>query len=317
VSKLGAGQESYYLDSVAQGVEDYYLGHGETPGVWIGSACATLGLAGEVRADDLRTVLEGHDPKDGSRLIQVRKDRVPGFDLTFSAPKSVSALYGLGDPDTVRKVRAAHDRSVAAALDWLEREACVSRRGVDGRERIPTDGFVGAAFAHRSSRAGDPQLHTHVLVANLTHCEDKMWRTLHGAPLYWQARTAGYLYKAHLRHALTEALGVEWGPVHKGAAEIAGIAPELCRLFSTRRQEIEDELDVRGTHTPQAARVAALDTRQAKDYGVDIGALRERWRARPSKPATSSTPSAIRCTARPRPRSRSTSQSSTCWGRSD
>ena len=111
VSKLGAGQEGYYLDSVAQGVEDYYLGHGEAPGRWIGLRvrAARPRRARSTRAD-LRAVLEGRDPVDGTRLIQARKDRVPGFDLTFSAPKSVSVLFGLGDPDTVRAVRAAHDR---------------------------------------------------------------------------------------------------------------------------------------------------------------------------------------------------------------
>ncbi len=277
VSKLGAGQEGYYLDSVAHGVEDYYLGHGETPGRWMGSASALLGLEGEVDAPALRAVLEGRDPVDGTRLIQARKDRVPGFDLTFSAPKSVSVLFGLGDPDTVRAVRAAHDRSVDAALGWLEREACISRRGIDGVEQIAGDGFVAAGFVHRTSRAGDPQLHTHVLVANLTRCDDGRWRTLHGGPVFWQARTAGYLYKAELRHELTARLGVAWGPVDKGAAEIIGIPAELCAVFSTRRREIQDELDARGNHSSRAARVAALETRQAKDYGVDIGALRDRW----------------------------------------
>ena len=92
VSKLGAGQEGYYLDTVAQGVEDYYLGHGEAPGRWVGSASVLLGLEGEVDAKVLRAVLEGRDPNDGVRLVQARKDRVPGFDLTFSAPKSVSVL---------------------------------------------------------------------------------------------------------------------------------------------------------------------------------------------------------------------------------
>jgi conjugative relaxase-like TrwC/TraI family protein len=280
VSKIGAGQEAYYLDAVAQGVEDYYLGHGEAPGRWTGSASGLLGLAGQVHADDLRAVLEGADPRDGVRLIQARKDRVPGFDLTFSAPKSVSVLYSLGDPDVVRAVRAAHDCSVSAAFAWLEREAAMSRRGADGIEVIGTAGFVAAAFVHRASRAGDPQLHTHVLVANLTRCDDGMWRALHGLPLFWQARTAGYLYKAQLRHELTASLGVDWGPVHKGAAEIAGIPAELCARFSTRRREIEDELEARNAHTPQAARIAALETRQAKDYGVDVGALRDQWRAR-------------------------------------
>ena len=189
----------------------------------------------------------------------------------------MSVLFGLGDPDTVRAVRAAHDRSVDAALGWLECEACMSRRGVDGFEQIAGEGFAAAGFVHRTSRAGDPQLHTHVLVANLTRCDDGLWRTLHGGPVFWQARTAGYLYKAQLRHELTESLGVAWGPVRKGAAEIVDIPPELCALFSTRRHEIQDELNARGEHSSRAARVAALETRQAKDYGVDIGALRDRW----------------------------------------
>ena len=315
VSKLGAGQEGYYLDSVAQGVEDYYFGHGETPGRWMGSAAALLGLDGEVDAPDLRAVLEGRSPVDGTRLIQARKDRVPGFDLTFSAPKSVSVLFGLGDPDTVRAVRTAHDRSVDAALGWLEREACLSRRGVDGVEHIAGEGFVAAGFVHRSSRAGDPQLHTHVLVANLTRCDDSVWRTLHGGPLLWQARTAGYLYKAQLRHELTVSLGVAWGPVHKGAAEIIGIPAELCALFSTRRHEIQDELDARGEHSPRAARVAALETRQAKDYGVDIGALRDRWHDQALEAGHA--PETITAIGRPNPPrsppASNTTRPSGCW----
>ncbi len=110
VSKLGAGQEGYYLDAVAEGVEDYYSGRGESPGQWTGAAAVHLGLAGAVDDEALRAVLGGRDPETGTPLGQLRKDRVPGFDLTFSAPKSVSVLWGLGDPVTARAVRAAHDR---------------------------------------------------------------------------------------------------------------------------------------------------------------------------------------------------------------
>jgi Ti-type conjugative transfer relaxase TraA len=192
----------------------------------------------------------------------------------------VSVLWGLGEPDTATAVRAAHDAAVDAALGWLEREGCRSRRGIDGHETIAADGFVAAAFVHRSSRAGDPQLHTHVLVANLAHCEDGKWRALDGKALLWQAHTAGYLYKAHLRHELTRRLGVGWAPVLKGAAEIDGIAPDLCRLFSTRRREIEDELAARGASSPQAARAAGLETRRAKDPAVGADELRVQWAAR-------------------------------------
>ena len=97
VWKLAHGQEAYYLEAVAQGVEDYYVG-GEAPGRWIASSNTMLGLTGEVAPEDLRAVLSGHDPSSGTRLGQPH--RVPGFDLTFRAPKSVSVLFGLGDPDT-------------------------------------------------------------------------------------------------------------------------------------------------------------------------------------------------------------------------
>ena len=129
VWKLAHGQEAYYLDAVAQGVEDYYVG-GEAPGRWIASSDTTLGLTGEVSPDELRAVLSGRDPSSGTRLGQPH--RVPGFDLTFRAPKSVSVLFGLGDADTARQVRDAHDQAVEAALEWAERHAVWSRRGHGG-----------------------------------------------------------------------------------------------------------------------------------------------------------------------------------------
>lgn len=118
VWKLGHGQEAYYLDAVAKGVEDYYVG-GEAPGRWIASSGSMISLGGEVSPDDLRAVLAGRDPWSGTRLGQPHK--VPGFDLTFRAPKSVSVLFGLGEPDIARQVRDAHDRAVENALDWAER----------------------------------------------------------------------------------------------------------------------------------------------------------------------------------------------------
>jgi conjugative relaxase-like TrwC/TraI family protein len=281
VTKLGVGQERYYLDSVADGIEDYYSGHGEARGEWVGEGCTALDLTGDVDAEHLARVLAGLDPQSGEPLLRrPRTKRVPGFDLTFSAPKSVSVLWGLGNHDTAAKVRAAHDDAVAAALGWLEREACFSRRGHNGTDRVRGEGFVAAAFVHRTSRARDPQLHTHVVVANLTRCTDGGWRTLHAKPLYWQARTAGYLFKAHLRDQLTRTLGVQWTSPVKGAAEIADIPQNLLKTFSTRRREIEDEMAVRNAYSPQAARAAALTTRRAKDYATSPTALRDEWQVR-------------------------------------
>ena len=234
LGKLGAGQQSYYLEAVARGVEDYYGGRGEMPGRWVGAGAETLALAGVVDGDALRAVLEGRDPDTGVPLGRVRSDHVPGFDLTFRAPKSVSVLFGLGGFEISAQVRGAHDSAVDAALGYLERSACWSRRGTDGVHQVSGDGFVGAAFRHRSSRAGDPHLHTHVLVANMTRGPDGRWATLDGRHLYLHAKTAGYLYEAHLRLELTHRLGVAWGPVVNGIADLEGIPDEVLRAFSTR-----------------------------------------------------------------------------------
>ena len=116
IGKLAAGGEDYYLEAVAAGVEDYYLGAGEAPGRWLAGAGA-LGLEGEVAADDLRALLAGREP-GGEQLAAAPpgRTRVPGYDLTFSAPKSVSLLHALGEPPVQSEVLAAHEAAVAAAL---------------------------------------------------------------------------------------------------------------------------------------------------------------------------------------------------------
>ena len=206
IGKLAGGAEGYYLRAVASGVEDYYLGSGEAPGRWVGAGSVRLGLAGVVSPEQLRAVLDGRDPATGKSLLWVRRpDRLPGLDLTFSAPKSVSLLFALGDEQLSALVRRAHDAAVAQALGYLEREAGEVRRGKDGRDRLPGGGFVAAAFRHRTSRAGDPQLHTHVLVANMTRGSDGRWSALDGRQLYLQAKTAGTLYQAALRDQLRPA----------------------------------------------------------------------------------------------------------------
>jgi conjugative relaxase-like TrwC/TraI family protein len=144
--------------------------------------------------------------------------------------------------------------------------------------QVAGDGFVGAAFRHRSSRAGDPHLHTHVLVANMTRGPDGRWATLDGRHLYLPAKTAGYLYEANLRLELTRRLGVGWGPVVHGIADLEGIPDAVLRAFSTRRVEIEASLDQRGASSARAAEIAALDTRKSKDYGINAEATTERWR---------------------------------------
>ena len=277
IGKLRRGGENYYLNSVARGVEDYYLGSGEAPGYWLARGADDLGLAGEVGDEVLRRVLRGTHPGSAHSLVKAHHDRVPGFDLTFLAPKSLALLHELGSKEASNKAMSAHDAAVAAALDYLERHASGARRGKGGRRSIGSKGFIAAGFRHRTSRAGDPLLHTHVLVANLIKGEDGKWGALDAKHLYRHAKTAGYLYQAHLRAELTRRLGVQWTAVRKGAADIDGIPREAIEAFSKRRREVQAVLSERSA-TRRQREVAALTTRQAKDYSVSPQRLLPEWR---------------------------------------
>jgi conjugative relaxase-like TrwC/TraI family protein len=281
IGKLGSGQEAYYLEKVAEGAEDYYSGEGEAEGQWIGQAAAQFALEGKVESDQLTAMLTGRNPVTGEPLglkSAPGREPVPGFDLTFSAPKSVSLTWALGGHPVSGQVMEAHRAAVEAALSYMERSACWARRGKGGRTFVPGQGFLAAAYVHRSSRAGDPQLHTHVLVANATLGPDGRWSRLYHPAIYELARTASYLYAAHLRHELTRRLGVEWEPVRNGLADIRGFSAEELRAFSTRRAEI---LAAAGDGaSAKALRVAALETRQAKDRDITEESMREGWRVR-------------------------------------
>jgi conjugative relaxase-like TrwC/TraI family protein len=281
IGKLGKGQERYYLEKVAEGAEDYYSGEGEEPGQWMGDAAAELGLSGEIEPDQLVAMLTGMNPATGEPLglISVSgKGSVPGFDLTFSAPKSVSLLRALGGKEVAAEVKAAHLRSVEAALKYMETNACLTRRGKGGATFVKGNGFIAAGFLHRSSRNGDPQLHTHVLIANATQGPDGKWTRLYHPAIYEHAKTASYIYEAHLRHELTHRLEVEWQPVRKGIAEIKGFNDEWLKAFSTRRAEI---LEAAGEGASARARqVATLATRKTKEKGIELGDLRQRWQSK-------------------------------------
>ena len=286
IGKLTVEQSRYYERQVAQGRDDYYSGRGESPGRWTGAGAETIGLGGQVDDDGFTALMDGRDPGTGERLKRVGgRSKVAAFDLTFSAPKSVSVLFAIGEPALAGALVEAHESAVDAALGYLEREACRVRRGRGGVRHEAAGGFVAAAYRHRMSRAEDPQLHTHVVAANMARGADRRWTALDATPIYRHAKAAGYLYQAHLRAAVRERLPwVRWGPVRNGMAEIEQIAPGVLREFSTRRRQIEErerELVAAGVQVGDGGREAiAHDTRGRKRYGVDTAPWRDVVRAR-------------------------------------
>jgi len=304
VAKLTPGQEGYYERSVAAGEDDYYAGSGEAPGVWAGRGAARLGLEGEVEEGELGTLVRGRHPRTGAELRAHVKARtitiermdaesgrrwreekklapVAGFDLVFSTPKSVSLLHALGGEETRMAIAEAHRSAWQAALAYLEEEACVTRRGKDGFVRERGGGFVAAAYQHRTSRAQDPHLHTHVIVANMTPSpSDGEWRALDGEALLKTYRlAAGYLYEAHLRCELSTRLGLEWNVPEKGWAEFRGVPRAVIEAFSTRRAQVLEHLAEQQTSGFYAAQVAAVATRERKEE-LDLPRLTDEWRAR-------------------------------------
>ena len=298
IAKLRVGQEAYQLSGVAQSLDDYYTGAGEADGVWVGGGAARLGLAGEVDPDDLRAVLAGLAPGWGGLTPngeppRPHRRRVPGFDLTFKAPKSASVLYAVSDDPRVQgAVIEAGETAMRAALGWLEREAVRVRRGSHnqawlaahtdepgvGPRQLVTSGVVAASFRHRTSRAGDPLLHWHVLVANLAEGTDGRWSALYGAEIYRHARAAGEVFQAVFRDELTVSLGVEWRP-GRHVPEIAGIPQALLDTFSKRSTEIEAWLAATGTpDTPQGRQAAVLATRRHKPE-VELDRFDDGWKA--------------------------------------
>jgi conjugative relaxase-like TrwC/TraI family protein len=286
IGKLTVEQSRYYARQVAQGRDDYYSGRGESPGRWSGAAAGTLELGGRVDDDGFMALMEGRNPRTGEQLRRVGgRSKVAAFDLTFSAPKSVSVLFAIGEPALAGALVEAHENAVDAALGYIEREACRVRRGRGGVRREVGEGFVAAAYRHRMSRAEDPQLHTHVVAANMARGPDGRWTALDATPIYQHAKAAGFLYQAHLRAAVGERLGwVRWGPVRNGMAEIEQIAPAVLREFSTRRRQIvqrERELAAAGVVVGDRGREAiAHDTRARKRYGVETAPWRDVVRAR-------------------------------------
>jgi conjugative relaxase-like TrwC/TraI family protein len=199
----------------------------------------------------------------------------------FGAPKSVSLLCGIADEDVALEVSSSHRAAVAAAMGYVENRALgVRRRHGEERTVEPVDGAYGAEFLHRTSRALDPHLHSHVVLANLARGPDSRYSALDGRGIYAHAGAVGALYHAQLRVELQERLGVEWGPLDRGRADLVGIAPELRRGFSRRSAAIAADLGESGRAGHRATEIASLRTRQPKDLTLGADELKGEWRKR-------------------------------------
>jgi len=234
---------------------------------------------------------------------------VAGFDLTFTVPKSVSVLWALADPATQAAIADAHAAAVAGALAWLEAEALFTRTGHGGADQVRARGAVATAFDHWDSRSGDPNLHTHLVVANKVQGPDGAWRSIDGRTIHHATVAVSELYDGLLADNLAQALPVTFGYRDRGARrtpayEIDGIDDALLAEFSTRSAAIGDALDdavaeFRAAHGRSPSRaenlrlrqVATRTTRPAKTPR-QLPELMATWRDR-AEALTGQTPTAL------------------------
>jgi conjugative relaxase-like TrwC/TraI family protein len=210
-------------------------------------------------------------------------ERVQAFDHCFSSPKSVSLLAAGGSPRVRRLLAEGRVEALEVAIGYLERHGVGVRRDHNGTDRYQAvGGLVAVAFEHRMSRAGDPQYHTHVLVQNAAQGPDGRWTALDSDRLYAHLMAADHLYLAAERAALTQRLGVRWGPVDKrsGAAEIQGLDDRtLIERFSKRSEQIDQWLTEQGLSGIKASSAAAVATRAPKDHAESEDSVYARWAA--------------------------------------
>jgi conjugative relaxase-like TrwC/TraI family protein len=269
--KLAAGREHYYTREIAKNREEYLSGHGESPGEYHGGSARALGLDGECSAQAFQRLFAWQDPRTGEQLGRApRQDAMPAWDLVLRPHKDVSVLYALGDEATGRQVAEAHQAGVRAAVAYLDSQVG-TRTGRHGAEHVQGEGLLAVGFTHRTSRAGDPLLHTHLIVTNRTRGPDGQWRTLDSRDLLTHRATADTMYRAAYQAELTRTLGVRWQePDRWGNRAIQGMPEELRRGFSKRHEQITAELqrqEANGKHrTAKLVQTVVHATRPPKSH---------------------------------------------------
>lgn len=259
---------SHYYEALSK--DDYYEAGSEPHGRWHGGLSNSLGLTGEIGPNQLRRMFEGFHPQTGDPLAaNAGEKHRSGYDLTFSAPKSVSVAWSLADQELQTEIAAAHDAAVRAALDYLERNAFSSR---DRGESRMLKGILAATYQHSTSREQDPQLHTHCAVANMGMRDDGTVCAIDFST-HWKL-AGGSVYRVALSHQLKQrGFGIE----RDGTSFRLNCIPEpLCKIFSKRRSQILDYIEQTGFNSAKSRDIAALATRRQKE-SPDRSLLQASW----------------------------------------
>lgn len=260
IKKISSSSEAgqYYQKA------DYYTkGEGQTDieSTWHGNGAEELGLKGHVDKESFVNILDGKLP-NGQSLERAQGDRVPGWDLTFSAPKSVSLMALVGDD---KRLLEAHLNAVKTTLSFLEKEYLVSRVMKDGESKFEnTESMVAALYTHTTSRSLDPQLHTHSVVANATSDENGNNKAIESSPIFKNKMLLGQIYRSELANAVKD-LGydIDWDK-HKGSFEIEGVTKEHIDAYSKRRKTIKEYAEKNDLKGGKDMDRAALATRESK-----------------------------------------------------
>lgn len=249
----------------------------------------------KVRVDQLSKSMDPATRADAIATIEKAERRigqpVAGFDMVFSPVKSVSSLWAIADEDTRRTIYDAHREAISDVLGVLEQKALFTRAGIDGVVQLDTNGVVATAFDHFDSRSHDPQLHTHVVIANKVEGVDGKWRTIDSKALYHHVVELSELHQNLLADKLTRDLGVGWDASDVTTAnEIVKVPDSLLVEFSQRSRQIENNLGAVvasfkekngrspiGGEWSELRREAALYQRPAKDTVIPLPDLQADW----------------------------------------
>ena len=219
---------------------------------------------------------------------------IAGFDLVFTPSKSVSIAWGLGDKQLRKDIEAAHEHAIQDVVRHLESNVVMTRRGHNGVRQIDTkSGVIGTKFRHYDSRAGDPNLHDHVVIANRVEGADDKWSSIDGRTLYQYGVECSELYNSKVQEYVTQLTGLQFEPRMQNGKpihEIVGISDETIRAFSSRRGDISAELDrvkakfvADNGYEPsekqliKLAQQATLATRPAKSEARSLEDLHTGW----------------------------------------